>query len=90
MTVLDDEFEAEKPARQKATASDFPNAAAIRQSFEAVFGPVKLIYANENGNELNTRTNRAISEMTEISVDDWFAIDAASKRNTKFVRGNDK
>lgn len=89
MTVFDDEFEAEKPASQKATAVDFPNAAAIRRDFEAVFGHVKLIYANENGKELNTRTNRAIDQMAEITVDDWFAIDAASKRNAKFVWSKD-
>lgn len=90
MTHFDDEFAVKAPAAKKATADDFPNAVAIRHEFEAVFGPVTLIYAKENGKEINTKLNRAIEQMQQMTVDQWFEIEAASKSNEKFVRGKGK
>lgn len=90
MTHFDDEFAVQAPTAKKATAEDFPNAVAIRQEFESVFGPITLIYAKENGKEINTRINRAIGQMNEMTVDQWFEIAAAKKRNDKIVRGNNK
>lgn len=92
MTEFNDEFELKKPKKieKEEFQAMFPHVSAVRQQFEAVFGPVSLLYANEGGREINTRLNRQHQSMTEIDVDQWHAIAAADDKNKKFIKAREK